>query len=70
MKFYSLGFENISLSVKGKSILKGVSGYFPKGRLTAIMGPSGNRLFSSSYLYFSSVSVCVIESQVAERAVS
>jgi ABC-type multidrug transport system fused ATPase/permease subunit len=38
----TLAFENIRYTLKGRPILKGISGVAPAGELLAIMGPSGS----------------------------
>ncbi|WP_375335723.1 ABC transporter ATP-binding protein [Shewanella sp. VB17] len=37
-----LTFSHVSLQIEGKSILKNMSGEFPKGSVTALIGPNGS----------------------------
>lgn len=40
-KIISVTWQNLSASVKGKSIINDCSGYCKNGEMLAIMGPSG-----------------------------
>ncbi len=39
---HAIRFENVNYSAGGTTILKNISGFFPKGKITAIAGPSGS----------------------------